>query len=80
MSFVAASGGQLFTEQQVVDFSREMDEWITVPTREGGAGVEFHESNDDTDCRHRGSKKKTWRSHVRRILHRDPVPQVRNDP
>jgi ankyrin repeat protein len=48
MPFVAASGGQLFTEQQVVDFSREMDEWITAPTREGGAGFEFDKSHDDT--------------------------------
>jgi hypothetical protein len=48
MPFVAASGGQLFTAQQVVDFSREMDEWITAPTREGGAGVEFDKTHENT--------------------------------
>ena len=39
LAFVAHTGGQLFTKQQVHDFAREMEEWIRAPTLDGGAGV-----------------------------------------
>ena len=43
---VAARGGQLFTKQQVDDFSCEMKEWILAQKREGGAGVSKEESDE----------------------------------
>ena len=51
---VAASGGQLFTEQQVDDFSYEMEEWIFAPIREGGAGVKQGEDTREFQEYQRG--------------------------
>ena len=48
-AFLSSCGGQLFTEEQIEDFSMEMDEWIFAPIEDGGVGVEFEETIEDTE-------------------------------